>query len=157
MAENQQDYLDSLLRHIDNVRENCILLGKRLIENEELELGKTIIARGNCHDQSKFYGIEWEFMKGFDKEKLKIAIAQHNKTNDHHPEWWVGGIKEMSSDAIGEMVCDWRSRSSEMGTNLKEWVDSKATERWGFTKNTQVYKEIMKFINLLLEKPFKKL
>lgn len=42
-----------------------------------------------------------------------------------------------------------------MGTNLREWVDNDAAKRFGYTKNDQVYKTIMEFVNMLLLPPFK--
>ena len=68
----------------------------------------------------------------------------------HHPESW-DGIKNMPQVYIAEMVCDWKARSSELGTNLREWINEKATKRWGFTARDKVYRDIDRFVNLLLE------
>ena len=75
-------------------------------------------------------------------------------TNRHHPCYW-GGIKYMPDVNIAEMTCDWKARANEFGTDLREWIDKHATKKYKFTKKDEVYKKIEKFVNLLLEKPFK--
>ncbi|SVC81897.1 uncharacterized protein METZ01_LOCUS334751, partial [marine metagenome] len=63
MKDDDDKHLKSLIRHIDNVRASCLLLGERLIENDKDELGLQLIANGHIHDASKFYGIEWEYLR----------------------------------------------------------------------------------------------
>lgn len=148
------DEIDKLLRHIQNVSGNCIVLGKKLIEQNEAELGNALIANGLIHDNSKFFGIERKNLGSDDKEKQKLAIQQHNETNEHHPEFW-GGIKQMPRIFVAEMVCDWKARSNEFGTDLRAWIETSAMQRFGFTKKDKVWKWINEFLNLLLDKPFK--
>lgn len=146
--------VDVILRHVENVRDNCFILGKKLIEKGETEMGKRLIANGLVHDNSKFFGAEWDFLSCRASQKLDIAISQHNRTNSHHPEFW-GGIEAMPRIALAEMVADWAARSSEFGTSLREWVEEGALHRYGYKKNGKVYKEIMDFVDLLCDKPFK--
>src|SRR6185369_7717232 len=93
-----EDHLNNLVRHIELVREACLLLGKRLISEEgRKEFGRILIGNGFVHDASKFAGIEWEYLhagKDVPKEKLELAIRQHTLTNPHHPEYW-GGFENM--------------------------------------------------------------
>ena len=49
--------IQDILRHIQNVQANCLLLGKRLIERGDFEIGRQLIANGMIHDNSKFQGI----------------------------------------------------------------------------------------------------
>ena len=151
----------ALLRHVNNVRDNCVKLGELLIENGEEELGHQVIANGYCHDQSKFHGIEWESLWGMEdslkeenEERFKAAHEQHVKTNKHHPEAWPDGIHSMDRLHIAEMVCDWAARSQEFGTDLREYIKSRATKRFDFTFQSKVYKEIKYFVDLLLDKAF---
>lgn len=147
--------LEKITRHINNVRENCELLGKKLIEKGETALGRQLIANGFTHYNSKFFGIEWEYLDGAgDKDKQELAIRQHNLVNLHHPNAW-SSIKEMPRLYIAEFVADVCARASEFGTNVREWVDNSATKKYAFTKRDKVYREIVEFLNLLLEKPFK--
>ena len=60
--------IDKLLRHIHNVSSNCNLLGKKLIENGEEELGRILISIGLIHDHSKFFGIEWDTLSGIEND-----------------------------------------------------------------------------------------
>ena len=155
MNNDDERHLKSLLRHIDGVRQSCILLGERLYENKNRELSRRLIANGQIHDCSKFYGIEWIYLRpefsGTEKEKLlEAAITQHVNTNPHHPEHW-GGIEKMPSVYLAEMVCDWSTRSHEFGNDLRDWIKDKATKKFNMTVQSKVYKEIKVFVDLLLD------
>lgn len=150
------NHMRGIMRHIDEVRKNCIILGEKIVEQggtENERFGRQLIANGYIHDNSKLHGVEWRYLvRG--GEYLSLAHEQHVSTNPHHPEYWVGGIKEMPDIYIAEMVCDWKARSSEMGTDLRAWVKDHAAEKFGFTVNTNVYKTIKKYIDLLLDDVF---
>ena len=155
--------VDSLTRHIQNVQDNCLLLGKRLIENGEIDLGKKLIANGFIHDASKFNGIEWDNLllgkiseEEIDKARIKMAIYHHNHTNLHHPEAW-GHIHNMPILYLVELLCDWKSRSEEFGTALLDYINDHATKRFNFSKEDEVYKVLMKYYDLLCDKPFEKI
>jgi hypothetical protein len=149
-----------IARHIRNVEDNCLLLGEKLIDQGEIDLGHRLIANGFVHDASKFHGIEFEYMAPGQpsqeeqaKLKLRMAVGHHNKTNAHHPEYW-GGIENMPDLYIAEMVCDWKARSEEFGTSLRDWIDNDATKRFGFEKDGKIYKQIIRFVDLICAKPF---
>jgi hypothetical protein len=158
-AERTMEKIRFIARHIRNVEDNCLLLGERLIERGEIDLGHKLIANGYVHDASKFHGIEWEQMVPGEstadaaKMKLKLAVQHHNRTNPHHPEYW-GDVHVMPRLFLAEMVADWKARSEEFGTSLRDWIDDQATKRFSFSKDEQVYKEIMEFVDLLCAKPF---
>jgi len=91
-AEKTMEKIRAITRHIRNVEDNCVLLGTKLIERGDIELGHQLIANGMVHDASKFYGIEFENLSSVEpcveetsKLKLKMAIHHHQKTNLHHP------------------------------------------------------------------------
>ena len=149
-----------IVSHIRNVQDNCLALGEKLIGRGEIDLGREIIARAFRHDNSKFYGIEWDNMApgveitdGGAKLKLKLAVNHHNQTNPHHPEYW-GSIHHMPRVAVGEMVADWKSRSEEQASSLRDWIRDTATKRFGFTDKDPVYTLIMSYVDLICEKPF---
>lgn len=162
-AESTLAKIRGITRHIRNVEDNCLILGEKLILLGKINLGKQLIANGFIHDASKFTGIEFEYLslnaptEENNKLKLKLAVHHHNTTNPHHPESWTGGIKEMPSVYLSECVCDWKARSQEFGTDLREWINNYATKKFGFTENDQVYKEIMFFVDLLCETPFEQI
>ena len=150
-----------LVRHIRNVEDNCVLLGTKLIERGDTDMGRQLIANGMVHDASKFYGIEFENLSSVEsckeetsKLKLKMAVHHHRKTNLHHPEAWTGGILGMPDVYLAEFCCDSKARSEEFGTDLREWISESATKRYGFVKDDKVYKQIMEYVNLLCQTPF---
>jgi hypothetical protein len=153
--------LENLLRHISHVRQNCELLGQRLIEKGDSSMGLKLISNGQIHDNSKFFGIEWEYLNDGAwpyeddgrKEMFAVALKQHVSTNPHHPEYW-NGIKQMPPVYLAEMVCDWHARSSEQGSDLCEWVKDKATKRFRFTTRSNTYRHLKEFLDLLLEPRF---
>lgn len=149
--------LSDLQRHISHVQNDCTFLGIKLI-NEGFEYdGKNLIANGQVHDNSKYSGIEWEGLFQTDNEALlKSAIYHHNHTNKHHPEA-NNGIHNMSKIYLAECVADWHARSSEFGSDLSSWIIKSATNKYHFTIKDRVYKDIKYFVNLLLDKPFKRL
>lgn len=151
-------HLDNLIRYISLVRENCIVIGKKLIAAGQIDFGRLLIAKGFEHDVSKFYGVEWDFLHtgpDTDKEKMSLAVHQHVRTNQHHPEYW-GGIADMPPIAIAEMVADWGARSQEFGTSLKDWVTNVAITKYSINIESEEYRLIMKFIQLLTEDSFVK-
>jgi hypothetical protein len=146
-----------IVRHIRNVQENCIILGEKLIDKGEFDMGRRLIENGFRHDSSKFSGIEWEYMDhyqgGKDTTKLKLAVEQHGKTNPHHPEYW-SSIHAMPDLYLAELACDWKARSQEFGTSLTDWINDTALDRFKFKKDDEVYKKIMEYVEMLCEKPF---
>lgn len=151
------DRLNGLIRHIRGVQENALILGEKLMAMGQFNLGKTLIANSFLHDNSKFFGCEWDYLSVDtpDTHDLKIAVMQHNRTNKHHPEFYDNGIHGMPIVAIAEMVCDWKARSAERGTSLMAWVEGEAMKRYAFSKENSVYTAIMRFVDLLVEPPLK--
>jgi hypothetical protein len=164
-TEQFEKRLKALTRHVNNVLESCILLGNRLIDNGERSLGLELISNGYTHDHSKFSGAEWLYLNEESKEKTPelffAALLQHQSTNPHHPEYWqvdsdiASGIKQMPRLYIAEMVCDWKARSNEFGTDLRGWIKEKATKKWMFTFQSSEYKQIKDMVDLLLDSEFK--
>jgi hypothetical protein len=151
-----EEHLDNLVRHIELVREACLLLGRRLMKKGRKEFGRLVIARGFVHDASKFYGSEWRYLhagKDVPKDKLEDAIRQHQETNQHHPEYW-GGVEHMPDLAVAEMVCDWYARAQEFGTGLRDWIRDQAMERFKIKPATRQHQWITEFVDMLLEDPF---
>ena len=158
IEELRLKHLQALLRHIKLVQAATQLLGERLIELGEIELGRIVIANGFKHDNSKFTGIEWyHLIRDSDGNgDTKLALQQHWTSNEHHPEYW-GGINEMPRVYLAEMICDCYARSTEQGTDLRKWIKEIATEKFGFTVQGNVYKQIKGFVDLLLDEPFGKI
>lgn len=160
MKNTDKKKLKSLLRHISLVQEGCSVLAEKIIENGDEQLGIMLIANSMIHDNSKFYGVEWEYLTeqasltNEEKPLFDKAILQHIMTNPHHPEYW-GGIDKMPRVYLAEAVCDWHARSSEFGTDLREWIKNVAIKKYKISSKGKVYKQIKEFVDLLLERPFK--
>jgi hypothetical protein len=147
--------LHIILRHIQGVQANCNELAMRLIERGEADFGRNLIANGFKHDNGKFSGIEWECLHdGVDPKLFQEALEHHQTTNEHHPEFWRS-IHEMPRIYVAEMVCDWKARSNEFGSDLMEWINEKAKVKWDFDCRCKVGKEVRDFVQLLLDKKFK--
>lgn len=146
--------IDKICLHIDAVQRNCKKLAERLILNGELEFGRKLIAHAYIHDNSKFYGLEFDFLtQRDDKDKLFLAVRNHQQLNAHHPEHW-GSIHEMPRLYIAEMVCDWLARSQEFGTGVRDFVKIKAMPKYDFKEGDECYKQIEEFISLLCHNDF---
>jgi len=147
-----EDKIKLILVHIDNVQRNCDKLGLKLIQLNNVELGRNIIANGRIHDNSKLRGFEFEQLFK-DEPLLREAIQHHQSTNPHHPEYWRG-IKEMPYVYLAEMVCDCTARAQEFGQDARKWLNEEATKRYGFTEKDNCYTHINYFLDLLLEPGF---
>lgn len=145
--------LQCLIRHVEDVRHDCQLLGTRLIERGEADLGRQLIANGFIHDHSKFEGIEWEHLHSKDDPLFPAAWDHHVRENPHHPEHWGEyGIHKMDKIFVCEMICDWHARSSELdGGGLRWWIDHEATRRFDFSWTDEVGRMVTDYVELLLE------
>lgn len=168
-ASKDEKHLQIVQDHIENVQKGCKKLAKKLMsDTDTYDVGFKLLKNSYLHDNSKFSGIEWKYLRTPDlikegsckdeadqKRCFLLALEQHVKNNMHHPEYW-GDIKLMPPEYLAEMVCDLNARSMEFGTDLREWIKKEIPDRFGATSSSKVYREMMKFVNLLLDQPFKK-
>lgn len=149
-------HLQSIIRHVDNVRAGSKLLAERMFEQGDMFMARLLVQKVSSHDASKLVGVEWEHLRvGNDtSEEFKMALLQHQLINDHHPEHW-GGVKNMPNICLAEMVCDFYARSIEFGTDLRVYIKDGFMPKYDFTLKTKVYQQIKKFVDLIIEKPFK--
>jgi hypothetical protein len=158
MNEDDQRHMKSLIRHIDNVRQSCYILGEIMIQGGEDRFGLDLIANGQIHDCSKFRGAEWQHLRPelieSKKDLFEVAKDQHIKTNPHHPEYW-GSIQNMPKIYLAEMVCDWHARSHEQANDLRGWIKDSATKKFNMSVQSKVYKDIKVFVDMLLDPKFK--
>jgi len=144
--------IEKVLDHIQGVQRNCYKLGLKLIKKGDTELGRNLIANGQIHDNSKFKGIEFdELFLG--SRILSDVIKHHSSTNPHHPEFW-GGISKMPEVYIAEMVCDCATRSSEFGTDIRDWFNKSATTKYVFGMDDEVGKKNNVFFGYSIRNTF---
>lgn len=154
MSNEDTKHLQTVIRHIKLVQDNCEKLAWSMIENGQPEQAIDLMKNALKHDSSKLDGIEWLYLRE-GSPHFDLALEQHVKTNPHHPEHWKSGIIEMPPIYIAEMVCDWKARSDEFGTDLRSWIKESAYKRYEIPPNGKVAKIVKKYLDLLLEKPFK--
>ena len=155
-SEDYDNRLEKLLRHIENVRNNCEILGKKLIEQGKEQEGLTLIQHGLMHDSSKFGLFEFEHLTGEckDPQAFDLAIKHHHALNPHHSEHW-GHISKMPDVYLAEFVCDVKARASEFGSSLLDWLEEEATKKYDFKKGDETWNRIMTFVDMVCDKPFK--
>ena len=154
MTEHER--MEGLTRHIDLVRENCRILAGKLANVGEFELARGLHKNSYVHDNSKFSGIEWQFLTDpntTNKAGLKYAIEHHQRTNPHHPEYW-GTIKEMPLIYRYEMIADITARGSEMATSARDFLNTNMPKRYGFPKDGDIHKQLVSILDMLCPKPF---
>lgn len=152
---NNKEKLVSILSHIKRVEENCNMVANKLMDvNPEFALA--IANRGRLHDSSILTSFEFQHLWTDDK-RFKEALAQHHKTNSHHPEFYPeDGIYGMSDLDICEMVCDCTAISQEFGTDIRDWFfnPEKSPKRLGYSDDEKMKRKIESFLDLILSKPF---
>lgn len=110
-----------------------------------------LLRRGHRHDHSKLVAPEKE---GFDRcadelrgltfgspeykaaaEKIEPILIHHYAANDHHPQHFGEGWREMNLLQVTEMLCDWiaATRRHDNG-DIHESIDINA-ERFEFTED----------------------
>jgi hypothetical protein len=155
MTEKQKKGLSDLLDHFQGFDSAVLRLMWKLIEAGQTHLAQMLLYNSRQHDLSKIVGVEWDcLVMGERPELLKTAVEQHNRSNQHHPEYF-GSIHDMDDVHIAEMVCDWKSRSAKFGTGLREWIHNEAMDRYHFSKGDPVYEKIMRFVAMILDEPYK--
>lgn len=66
------------------------------------------------------------------KEKHDPTVQHHYAGNDHHPEHWPNGIRDMSLLSVLEMLCDWAASTKRMKDgDLRRSIEINA-ERFGY-------------------------
>ena len=128
-----------------------------LISTEELKQAiENNRERIDHHDDSKFGEEEFDGYRAHfhptEAEKLdddlqaKVAErfenecwVHHYTVNDHHPEHWVDKetqiAKDMTLDAIIEMLCDWEAMSMKF-EDIMTWYETKGNKKQ-YSENTK--------------------
>lgn len=156
--------INTIIRHIKRVEDNCNLLAKKLIDTE-FRFAVKLIQLGRIHDASKFDQFEFQWLGNFEAVKppeFFMALKIHHSENPHHPEHWeyhpphgLSGIHKMSDVYIAEMVCDCVARGQEFGSDTRQWFKDVATAKYKFEMEDRVGLLITKYLDLLLTPIFK--
>jgi hypothetical protein len=107
-----------------------------------------LMARAHRHDASKLVSPEVEVFDevsaklstltyGSDEYKASLremgpALEHHYEVNDHHPEHFENGIREMNLLQVTEMLCDWIAASRRHSDgDIRRSIDFNA-DRFGY-------------------------
>lgn len=135
------DSTEETKKHIDRVRQIMWVVTDKL---------KT---RSFDHDRSKLHEPE---KAGWDEATPKLAnltygteeykqsirelrptVEHHYAHNSHHPEYWPGGVDDMSLLDITEMLCDWKA-ASERGKG-NDFMEGLVKNKERFNLSDQLY------------------
>lgn len=154
MSENLIDLENyrRIVSHIQRVHENGLKLAEELIKGGRSRFARRITIEVFKHDLSKFG--EFEYTKFFsgDKEELKQAVAHHRWTNPHHIQYYEE-YKDIPEVQLACMACDFKARSEEFGDNVKKYLKEFCEEK-KISVNTNFYKKLTGFLNLIIEDKF---
>jgi len=137
MTENE--VMRSTVKHANRVGELMV------------DMTEKILHRAVHHDESKFSPEEWEgFVKytsqlakltyGSDEyrealKNLQPYLDYHYARNEHHPEHFDKGIKDMSIIDILEMLCDWKAATERHDNgDLRASIEINS-KRFGYDKD----------------------
>jgi hypothetical protein len=154
----EQEYLEYIKNHINNVKKAYVLYMAPLLKKDNIcnsvsdeDIKAAIIKLADTiemHDASKFSDDEFdayrakyyptnreqndELYKTVMEDRYQDAWKHHYQTNAHHPEHWVdsetGIPRDMSLDAIIELLCDWESMSLRFQSDILKWYENDATD-----------------------------
>lgn len=113
------------------------------------EIVEELQCRGVTHDDSKLNDPEAEIFAEFTSKlktstygseeytqnlvKMGVALKHHYEMNQHHPEHFENGIKDMTLLDLIEMTCDWKAACFRHADgNIKESIKINQ-KRFGFS------------------------
>ena len=112
--------------HIENVRLNlaafCEDLQKRAAVHDDSKLSEAELPIYEAVDATprEAFGTPAYYER---LGRLKPALDNHYRENDHHPEHYENGVSEMNLAALVEMFCDWRASSQDMEKSVNHCCD----------------------------------
>lgn len=68
-----------------------------------------------------------DFLKG-----MGAGLAHHYEVNDHHPEHFADGVKDMDLVQVIEMLCDWKAATLRHADGDLASSIEKNAERFGY-------------------------
>lgn len=151
-VDKDLENFNSILKHVKNVHSIGEELCRELIKSGRARFARKVIVEIYKHDLSKFQDYEFERFFSEDKKMIEKAIDHHQRINPHHIQYY-DSYKEMPDIELACMACDLKARSEGFGSDVKGYFKSFCEEK-GITNNTNFYKKITGFLNLIIEDKF---
>jgi hypothetical protein len=114
-----------------------IIKHTRLVSFFLRQIARQLEDRADIHDISKFSPDEFSGFcqldarrnhqreeygsKNYEDGAKTDAVKLHQSRNPHHPEYWPGGLGDMSLIDIIEMLCDWEA--ARLGLDTEQDTD----------------------------------
>ena len=153
-------YLNRTKDHIASVNEFASKIDKSYPNHDKDKLNELFDAYSLMMKKDTFGGSNSaDNLSGLTKaesDKLNEATFKHITSNKHHPECWTKiksfdranpqpslDCRNMSFEAIDEMLCDWCAMSKEFGNTPQEWMDKTVPSRWVFSQAQTDYMKKM--------------
>lgn len=137
MTDEVYDSRPETIEHIKQVQKYLYLVARN------------IARRAILHDQTKLVEPELSVFNEFTpllrdstygSEEYKnhaaamgAGLEHHYENNDHHPEYYEHGIKDMSLLALIEMLCDWKAASERHDDGDLIYSIELNQERFGYS------------------------
>lgn len=141
--KNKKD-IDNATKTWDH-KKDVFKVGSKVLSN--------LYTRFMCHDDSKMEDPEFDVFSevtsklskmeyGSEEynqclEDIKPALDAHYSKNDHHPQFFSNGIKDMHLLQLIEMLVDWYcSTKRQDAGNIRQSIE-KNRERFGYSKELE--------------------
>jgi hypothetical protein len=144
---------DSILKHVQGVHRNGILMAKELIKQGRSTFARSLIVHIFKHDLSKFGRFEYNRFFSGDKKDEGQAIEHHRQVNAHHLDYYDKN-SDMPEIEIACMACDLKTRSEEMSNNVMEYLRDKFCKQHDIGTGTKLYKDLAGFLKLIIARKF---
>lgn len=118
-----------------------------------LSLVAHLLERATKHDASKLVSPEVEIFDEFTpklkgstyqspeyeefRKQMKPALDHHYEKNDHHPEHFKNGMKDMDLLQLTELLCDWKAASLRHDDGDIRTSIEKNQDRFGYSDDVK--------------------
>ena len=151
--EYKNEHIKGVLEHKEKVAHNLLVIANKLMERAFVhDNSKFSITEhdGFLENTEKLNGLEYGSQEYKDQlKKLEPILEHHYANNEHHPEHYPNGIKDMSLLDLIEMICDWKASVERHSTG--DIDKSMEINKERFSIDDQTYHYLQSILNELKE------
>ena len=141
-----------IVAHIQRVHENGIKLCEELIKESRERFARRVQVEIFKHDLSKLEDFEFSRLSSQKEDEIKVGVEHHRTVNPHHIQFY-DDYKQIPEVQLACMACDLKARSEEFGSDVKQYFKKFCADN-EITTNTNFYKKVTGFLNLIIEDKF---